>query len=226
MKIPFAILLFSIFAPATVMAQGNGFGRRQVKQMLADRPDMKSVIDLDHPIYQWVVAGFEGSLLGQRIYWNANSPTTGRPAEHAAAYGHYPPFISISGGSETTPVDKWAAVVFELCNLKNDDKFAQLAKEAAAGKLSADEYATECVMLEYDAQLLTQKVFQDHPLPDSSHGKDDWYNAWVKPDLPTAEVFRKEHAVPGSPRCNYDFFRTTYQSHIAPHIPPQPTESP
>lgn len=157
--------------------------------------------------------------MGQCVYWNASSPRTGRAAEHAIPYGNYPPYISISGGAETTPVDKWAAVVFELFNLQNFESFTRLAVDATAGKVKADEYAVKCVMLEYDAQLRTHKLFAANPLPDSPHGRDHWYNAWVRSELLSAEDFRTKHAVPGDTHCNYDYFKNVYATRIAPFMP-------
>ncbi|MEO9932936.1 hypothetical protein [Rhodopirellula bahusiensis] len=204
--------------PVSGLSQDSGFGKRQVKQMLADRPDMKNVLGREHPIHAWVVDGFEGRLVGQRVYWNANSPRTGRAAEHAIPYANYPPYISISGGTETTAVDKWGAVVFELCNLQNHENFTQLAVEARAGKLSAEQYARKCVMLEYDAQLRTRELLAEDPLPDSPHGRDGWYNTWVKPELPTREAFEAEYAVPGSTMFNFDYFFNAFQTQFAPFI--------
>jgi hypothetical protein len=212
------VALCSVFMlPGAVQSQDSEFGRRQVEQMLADRPDMKEVIGPEHPIYRWVVEGFQGKLIGQRVYWNANSPRAGRAAEHAVPYGTYPPYISISGGTETTAVDKWGAVVFELSNLQNHEGFTQLTVEGVAGQLSADEYATKCVMLEYAAQLRTHKVFAANPLPESSHGRDRWYNAWVKAELPTDEEFKAKYAQPGSTHSNYDYFKNAYLTQIAPY---------
>lgn len=53
-----AAILSLFFLPAGSLSQDSEFGRRQVEQMLADRPDMKDVIGPDHAIYQWVVDGF------------------------------------------------------------------------------------------------------------------------------------------------------------------------
>lgn len=215
-------VLFSILVvPGTAFAQDARFGGRQVKQMLDDRPDMKDVIKRDHPIYKWGVDGFQGKYLGQRVYWNANSPRSGRAAEHAVPYGTYPPYISISGGTETTPIDKWGAVVFELCNLCHYEAFTQLAIDASAGRLTADDYAKQCVMLEYNAQLRTHRLFAANPLPNSHHGRDWWYNAWVRAELPTVEEFLAANAVPGSTRTNYDYFKNAYTTQLAPQIRPK-----
>ncbi|KLU05074.1 hypothetical protein RISK_002836 [Rhodopirellula islandica] len=50
--------------PVSGLSQDSGFGKRQVKQMLADRPDMKNVIGREHPICAWVVDGLEENSSG------------------------------------------------------------------------------------------------------------------------------------------------------------------
>ncbi len=216
------IVFYTTNLHTQVFSQDSGFGRRQVEQMLADRPDMKGVIGEEHPIYQWVVDGFQGKYFGQRVYWNANSPTSGRSAEHAQPYGDYPPFISISGGTETTAIDKWCSVVFELENLQNHEKFSALFEEGLAGKISGNEYATGCVMLEYEAALRTREVLRAKPLPDSAHGRDPWYNSFVKSQPPSAKEYKAKHAVPGNSGSNFDYFKSAYVERIAPYVQSAP----
>ena len=137
---------------------------------------MQNVISESHSVFQWLVNGFNGDRIGQRIYWNASSPRSGRPAEHGPAYATYPPYIAISGRTETTPTDKWASVVYEMYNLENGEEFEATSRSAIEGKLDADDYAEKCVELEFIALTKTQKFFRLNPLPKSKHGKDVWYN--------------------------------------------------
>src|SRR5690242_1923528 len=94
------------------------FGRRQIDQLLADRPDMVGVLADDDPIVVWIADSMNGGRIGRRVYWNADSPRTGGAAEHALPYGVNPPFICITGGAEVSPIDKWASLVYELFNLE------------------------------------------------------------------------------------------------------------
>ncbi|KLU05073.1 hypothetical protein RISK_002835 [Rhodopirellula islandica] len=61
-------------------------------------------------------------------------------------------------------------------------------------------------------------MFAKDPLPDSPHGRDGWYNTWVKPELPTREAFEAEYAVPGSTMSNFDSFFNAFQTQFAPFI--------
>jgi hypothetical protein len=60
----------------------KSFGERQFEQMLQDRPDRRDVIPSSHSVLQWLVDGFNGDRIGQRVCWNASSPQSGRAAEH------------------------------------------------------------------------------------------------------------------------------------------------
>lgn len=160
---------------------------RQVEQMLADRPDMAGLLKDDDPIVQWVAAGFNGDRTGQRIYWNAASPPSGNPGEHWPQYYNYPPQIIVSGGAETTRIDRWVAVVFEQFNIENDEAFAELASRAIAGDVDRDGYAVGCAKLEFAALLKCREFFEQHKLP-TSHGNHP-YHKFVLSAPPTIEEY-------------------------------------
>lgn len=192
------------------------FGQRQMEQMLQDRPGMKDVIPPSHPIFEWVVAGFNGDRLGQRVYWIAVSPRTGRPAEHYAPYEGYPPCIAISGGTESTAVDKWAGVVYEMYNLENSGRFDAILQSALNGSLYADDYAEKCVELEFAALSKTRDLFRNDPLPRSPHGRDVWYN-WVTSDFGTFKAYKDANNGPGSSSfsSNFAYYKEYYETSIA-----------
>ena len=194
------------------------FGERQLDQMLQDRPDLRDVISESHTAFQWLVDGFNGDRLGQRVYWNARSPQSGRAAEHGPAYGTYPPYIAISGGTETTPIDKWAAVVFEMHNLENGNGFEAISRLAIEGKLDRDAFAERCVELEFVALTKTQEFFRANPLPTSNHGRDVWYN-WATSNIGTFEDYKNSFDAPGTNRFNSNFvyFKEHYDAAIAPY---------
>ncbi len=196
----------------------RAFGQRQFEQMLEDRPDMKEAIPSSHPVVAWVIDGFDGKRLGQRVHWSGYSPQSGRPAEHGRRYGSYPPYVSLSGGTETTALDKWALVVYEMFNLENNG-FESLNSEALAGSLDADSYAEKCLELEFAAAQRTHEFFRANPLPASSHGRDEWYN-WVSSALGTFEDYKKAYDVPGatSLNSNLEYFREHYEKVIVPYV--------
>lgn len=179
---------------------------------------MRSALPSSHPAFVWVLQGFNGERAGSRIYWNANSPLSGRPAEHGPAYESYPAYISISGGTETTAIDKWASLVYEFCNLENTEQFEDLSKQAIDGLIDADGFAEKCLKLEFEALIKTREFFQKHPLPVSKHGRDKWYN-WVTSDFGTFEDFKASFNIPGENpfNSNYSYFKNYYESTLMPY---------
>lgn len=210
-------------APSSANApqpEAISFGDRQLAQLLDDRPDMQEVIPDEHYVRNWVVEGFDGKRLGTRIYWCANSPQSGRAAEHSPPYEGYPAFIFISGGTETTPLDKWAALVYEFHNVELTSEWQQLGQKAISGVMSPEEYAEECVAIEYRALVATADFFEKHPLPTSAPGHHEWYNWLTTDELPTLE----EQLAPyrdgtfATHPTNYHYFRSYYLESIAPYF--------
>jgi hypothetical protein len=205
-------------SPTAVAART--FGHRQLEQVLADRPDMAGVLREDDPVVAWVIAGFNGERIGQRVYWNGASPQSGQTAEHSPPYYHYPAHICISGGTETTPVDKWASLVFEFFNLENHKDFEKLTAEAMKGKVSREQYGDSCVALEFLAMQKTRAFLDEHPFPYSQQGHDDWCE-WVRTSLPkSAEEYlvslREAGPSPGyNPR---EYFMDYYDDAIMPYV--------
>lgn len=186
--------------------------------MMQDRPDMLGVIPATHDAVTWLVEGFNGDRLGQRVFWNANSPHSGRVAEHAPPNGTYPPYIALSGGTETTAVDKWASVIYEMFNIESTDQFSAISESAINGSLDADGFADKCLELEFSALIKTHDFFQKHPLPKSKHGRDIWYN-WVTSEVGTYQSYKEKFDVPGanSLNSNFSYFKEYYKTTIVPY---------
>lgn len=193
------------------------FGHRQLEQVLADRPDMAGVLRDDDPVVAWVIAGFNGERIGQRVYWNGASPESGQAAEHWPEYYDYPAQIRVSGGTELTPIDRWTGLVFEFFNLENSKSFDELLGKANSREIDGDAYARGCTKLEFEAHLKAKAFFQEHPLPPSSHGNDPYYK-WIRT---SPEEFDDFLASTSSGR-GYNplkYFRDRYDEGIAPFIP-------
>jgi hypothetical protein len=186
--------------------------------MLDDRPDMKDTVPLEHPVCKWLADGFDGKRFGQRVYWNGNSPKSGRPAEHATQFESYPPHISITGGSELSAVDKWTTAVFEMHNLEGNE-ISTLVAEAMKGLHDGDSFADKCVEMEFVALVKTREFFRVHPLPASSHGRDKYYN-WITSGLGTFEEYKKAFDVPGATtlNSNFSYFKEYYNTSIVPYL--------
>jgi len=200
-------------------ADSISFGQRQVDQLLADRPDMAGVLREDDPVLQWVIEGFNGDRMGYRIHWHANSPLGGSDAEHSPPYYAYPAYISLSGGAQVTPIDKWASVVYELHNIENSQAFDELHEQAKAGEIDGEAYAKKCLKLEFLALEKTKEFFEKNSLPNSRHGKDPWYN-WISGDIGTFEDYAKsfEEDQIGNGYNPLKYFRDYYDTGIAPYL--------
>lgn len=186
--------------------------------MLADRPDMRDALPTHHYVYGWLVEGFNGDRFGQRIYWNAKLPQGGVGASHGGPYGMYPPHIALASNADLSAIDKWAAVVYEMFNLENASDFKELDLEAVSGHWDADEYAAECVRLEFVAFKKTRDFFVEHPLPKSKHGRDTWYN-WCTSNIGSFEDYEKSFNNLESTRfkSNFAYFKDYYEKTLQPY---------
>lgn len=131
------------------------YGQRQVDQILDDRPDMKNVLGADHPIVMWVIDRFERGDDRRRIIWDYTEPASGQSAEHMTYYHGYPAAIRISSAGDTTGLDKWALLVFELHNIENDPAILKLIAEVSSRTLSPKEFGVRCTELEHQATVRT-----------------------------------------------------------------------
>ena len=136
---------------------------------------MKDAIPKSHPIRDAIVDGFNGKLIGQRVYWVASKPADGKAAQHGQPYYGRPPHIRITDSNDVTAIDKWASAMFELYNLEGD--FNSLGEMAANGTLSRDEFVRRCIALEATALSRTRNFFRKNPLP--SDEECFWYNYFV-----------------------------------------------
>jgi tetratricopeptide (TPR) repeat protein len=142
-------------------------GRRQVRQMLLDRPAMRQYGEQAQVLYEWATRKFAGEDLGQKVFWDAS------PAPPHTTCANYPPtaaragFIQVSGshsngrdkGKEQSFEELWHDVVFELYNIANAEDFGRLTTEASMGKLSKEEYVAKIIECESHAAEKTRSFY-------------------------------------------------------------------
>ncbi|MEM8946387.1 MAG: hypothetical protein AAGD11_14540 [Planctomycetota bacterium] len=198
------------------------FGHRQIEQMLADRPNMKGVLSEDGPTFEWIVESLNGKRTGRRIHWNADTPQSRQGSEHAGQYYYYPAQIYISGGTEMTGIDKWAALVYELYNVENTNEFSDLRDQAISGEIAGEDYAMGCVKLEFLAMEKTYAFFHKHPMPAPDTSMHRWYELMLA-ELGTFEQYVEDSSEFSGPG-NYKHFKDYFDEHISPWVgkyPPQ-----
>jgi hypothetical protein len=153
------LLTFLLICPSVICddapTQEIRYGQRQVDQILDDRPDMKNVLGAGHPIVMWVVDRFERGDERRRIIWDHTEPASGRSAEHMTYYHGYPAAVRISSAGDTTGLDKWAFLVFELQNIENDLAIQKLIANVSSRNMSPKEFGIRCTELEHEAIVRT-----------------------------------------------------------------------
>lgn len=199
----------------------HSFGERQLLQVLDDRPEMRGVVVQDSPLAKWIVSRFDGHGTETRVHWHDREPLSGSDAEHLPAYEGYPANLSITRLDSTSPIDKWAALVYELLNLQETLE-SDLFERALDGEFDADEYALACVRSEYEAILATREILVRYPISGASTTQDPWY-CWVTSELLPVDDYLADVKANGTLReeTNYDYFRDYFLEDMAPYLAKQ-----
>jgi tetratricopeptide (TPR) repeat protein len=177
-------------------------GRRQVEQMLKDRPAMAQYGDKALPLQQWAARKFAGEDLGQTIRWDGTDPVRAWCAECGAMtrivpLSSPPSQISLSQyirvrrryndgsekGKDRSFEELWSNAVFELNNNASYKDFNRVIAEAAAGRLSRREYARKIMEAEGAAAEKTRSFYihvflpwaRQERLPTNPHL---WFVGW------------------------------------------------
>lgn len=188
-------------------------GERQVRQMLKDRPAMGELGEKAEMLYRWAARKFAGEDLGEPIFWNPADPLPEFPCDHQSPEPDCPGYIRIHekytrGPNKGTPVpfdELWRGVVFELYNITGVEDFKRIAADAAAGKISREEYITKKLKVESNAAEKTRAFYIRVYLPwAKEHGVRtnpmQWYVA-VR-DNPSDDLFLS-HIGKDSPHWRY-----------------------
>jgi hypothetical protein len=139
-------------------------GRRQVEQMLRDRPEMTRYpsasgflqLSASDPQVQWAIRKFAGEDTGFLIYWESKPPMDVNAAEHSShdASGH--PVIRVAKVGFPITVTKnnafevmWMGAVFELLNVTRHKRFDKLAERAWKMEIDRLGYISGMALVEY-----------------------------------------------------------------------------
>lgn len=164
------ILIAFCRAPANAQERRPSFGERQLEQLLDDRPSMRSVVPVTHPIYRWAVEKFERGALGDRVYWDHHEPMAG--AEHVFST---PSVVRVESGAKSSGRDKWSMLIFELINFERAEAVGVLRWKAVRNEVDRNTFVMATIRLEVDAMRQTQQFFKVNPMPNADRGSDTYY---------------------------------------------------
>jgi Flp pilus assembly protein TadD len=193
-------------------------GRKQVEQMLKDRPAMAQYGEEIEFLRTWAARKFAGEDLGSLIDWDPTPPLHS-DAEHIAPEGKLHGAILIEPhytegpqqGQARSFEEFWAGAVFELHNINYAKEFVRLRKEAEEGKLTKREYVSSIVKYEMLAAQQIRAFYVQVFLPYAAKKKlpadpSLWYAIWwVRPDE-ALNYFTDKTAYPWRPYSrDYDW---------------------
>jgi hypothetical protein len=139
------------------------FGKRQVEQVISDRPEMGEIFKKVPEIRKIAELRFAGEGNGSRVYWDNREPVGECSAEHTTSTPSYPSVVRVSSKDNAT--DAFASLLFELNNFMTDREYDKLRNSSPDQRTSREAYAESCVRSEFEAVLKTKALFKKHPLP-------------------------------------------------------------
>lgn len=142
--------------------------KKELLQMLLDRPAMTQIVQQDDIIWQWVLYKMAGEDINAPIYWqekaNKNFPIpSGVNAVHA-----YPSKKSdgrVWVADNISSEEMWAGIIYELHNIKNGTDFQAIERDAKYFACNKEEYIMRYARLEYKAAQETAIFYTNIWLP-------------------------------------------------------------
>lgn len=145
------------------------FGEAQLKQLFADRPDVKPLFDQFPELAEWVIAMFSGKGK-ERIYWDDAPPPYS--CSTCSVIGHEIAAIRVSGDEKISPLDRLTYVVFELNNAVQPH--VELVKSMS--ELPKDKFAELGGRLEHQALLECKRRLANIPITAIASPNDSFTN--------------------------------------------------
>ena len=156
---------FMLDEPLALSAERLDFGTRQVRNMLADRPNMATGVKEDDAIFRWAARKFGGENLLNRLYWSNRQPKT-FDALHYPPTAEWPGEIQIKLASgnqnDSRPFSferLWSCAIFELNNAANAADIGILDKKMREGSIGRTAFVEGCFRLEHLAAAKTRRFY-------------------------------------------------------------------
>lgn len=150
--------------PYQLSSQHLAHGKKQLQQLLLDRPSMQQLVSLKDPIAEWVILQLAGANTKTLIYWqdsaSRNFPIpSGVNAVHAYPTNKTEARVWVRPSSNAE--QQWAGLIYELHNIQNGPAFEQIEQDALHFKCTKEEYIMRYARLEYQAAQATAQFYKE-----------------------------------------------------------------
>jgi tetratricopeptide (TPR) repeat protein len=147
-------------------------GEEQVRRLLADRPPLAEHAEAAAVFRQWAARKFAGEDIGETIDWDPTPPTDSDAENYSPIpgqrgrilvdlnYQHGP-----KKGQPRTFEELWSRVIFELHNIAYARQFVKLNNDAAAQKITKEQFVYGIWKHEHQAMQLTRAFYAQVFLP-------------------------------------------------------------
>ena len=194
---------------ARLSAEAMEHGRRQVAQMLHDRPAMAEFEKDAGFLRDWAARKFAGEDFGELIDWDP-SPPLHSDAEHLAAGDGQHAAILVealytAGPNADMPrsfEELWAGAVYELHNVALSREFVRLNDQAEEGKVSKEAFVAGILKFELLAAQRTRAFYVRVFLPWAEKKKlptnpSLWFCDWWDSPEGRWQTFPTSRPIPG-----------------------------
>jgi hypothetical protein len=180
--------------------------------LMADHPELLTLIHRDDEIWQWLAVHF--SNRGRPVQWTRNSGVRFQHYLAMSSYTHPVLYLAsrTPGGNPVSPQLQLSELVYELLNISHEDEFQAVCALARAGKLTEDQFVEAMARVEFRTCQETDAFHRLVWLPyaDKNHlplyrgnwhiGIGDDFNRWLD--------YHRRIAKDGYPD---DAYRPTYE---------------
>ena len=198
-------------------------GRKQVADMLRDRPAMAQYGREANFLTDWATKKFAGEDFGDPIDWDP-SPPLHSDAEHLApGHGMHAAILvqpNYAGGpmegKPRTFEELWAGAIYELHNVNYAKEFIRLSDEADEGRVTKDAFVAGILRYELAAAQRTRAFYVQVYLPWAEKKKlatdpSLWFCGWWDTPEGVLKSFSDKSAYPWRPYAREHDWATVHR---------------
>ena len=192
---------YEAWPKGTITSTALQHGERQLRQMLHDRPAMRTYGEKAGVLYEWAGRKFAGEDFGRKIFWDVSEPPPHTTGANYASWTEGPGFIQVGEkyingpdkGKERSFEKLWRDAVFELYNITNSEDFRRITMEVFRGRLSKEEFVAKIIECESRAAEKTRAFYIHVFMPwAKQHGVSTHPQLWylAQRSDPSENLFR------------------------------------